>query len=362
MADWAYGFDRQAFEFWRVDPETWADAEPLRNVVSGGTAVRDLSRQTYSSASLDLAGEIPDESVVRCYMTVAQAGARERVCIDTWMAFRSQRAADAATLVSRAALHGPLMALANREQTLGNKPPVGYTVPAGANCAATAARELGAHGVAPAVAPPSDAVLESAYVAGIQQGWLDVGADLAAAAGMEVTSDPYGRTSLVPAPVPGAVRPAWTFHDGNSAVKSNILAEATDERGTSLVPNVVEVVWNRTAPTVVGRAADDDPAHPTSTAARGYELVRRLVNPAGLQAGLTPSLADALAARELASARVVVRRVTVSHPFCPARAGDVAEVDYSARGIAGVGRIVRQSISLATGAQTTSVIEIPEVV
>ncbi len=358
MVDWAYGFDRQSFEYWRVDPSTWLDAEPFAGIVSG-SLVRDSSAAHVTSATLEVAGEMPAEAVVRCYMAVEQSGARERVPIDTWVAYRTARTAGGSLARSKSALYGPLHVLANRERDLGSKPPYGYTVPAGANCAYAAADAL-SHGIAPVTAAPSEAVLGAPYVAGGQQSWGELAAALAAMAAREVTCGPTGALGVDPVPVPGAVRPSWTFHDGNSTVKSNILAEASEERSTMNVPNVVEVVWDRTSPAVVARAEDDDPAHAVSTASRGYELVRRVLNPAELQAGADAERAAMVAAKELAAGRQVVRVITVAHPYCPARVGDVVEVDYRARGIAGVGRVARQTMSLAVGGRMTSVIHVTE--
>lgn len=358
MADWAYGFDRQAFEYWRVDPATWLDVEPLRGVVSG-SLVRDASAAHVTSATLEVAGEVPAEVVVRCYMTVEQSGARERLPIDTWVAYRTARRAGGSLVRSKSALYGPLHALANREGDLGAKPPYGYTVPAGSNCAKAAAAAL-AHGIAPVTAAPSDAVLEDPYVAGKQQSWGELASALAAMAAFEVSCGPTGALGVGPVPVPGATRPAWTFHDGNSSVKSNILADASEERSTMNVPNVVEVVWDRTSPAVVARAEDDDPAHAVSTASRGYELVRRIVNPAELQAGCDAERAAMVARKELAAGRQVVRTITVAHPYCPARVGDVVEVDYRSRGIAGIGRVTRQTMELAVGGKMTSVVQVAE--
>lgn len=356
MIDYRYGFDRQSYEFWRVGRDTWADSEMMGNV-SSFSLLRDLSTQTLESASGTFAGEGFGEAWVRAYMSVWQAGEHARIPLGTWLAQKSERGTDGAAETTAVTLYSPLVVLANRDRT-GNRPPVGFTVPVGVNCAAFCRQLMEAHGLAPVTATLSTAALDVPLVAGPADSWLDVCGRLAKAAGCEIRLDAMGRVLI--APIQARPQPTWTFEEGDgSRVISTLGQSATEKLDTFDVPNAVEVVWTNGRATVVGRAEELD-GRSTSMAGRGYEQVLRIENPPELQAGCTESRANMLAEEVLAREARITRTIEIEHAFCPVRAGDTVAVEYGSAGIRGVGKVVRQSMDLVVGAVCSSVVEVVE--
>ena len=110
--------------------------------------------------------------------------------------------------------------------------------------------------------------------------------------------------------------------------------------------------------TIVGTAEDTDPESPWSIANYGRRKVAVYTYsdaPAGADAAAKQASADAKAAQLLDENRSVVRRVTVSHVYCPATVGDIVEVDYPSAGISGKFAIRTQTVEVGSaGCMTTS--------
>lgn len=356
MIDYRYGFDRQSYEFWRVDRDTWTDSETMGGV-SSFSLLGDLSTQTLESANGVFAGEGFGEEWVRAYMSVWQSGEHARIPLGTWLAQKSERGTDGIVGTTAVTLYSPLTVLANRDRT-GNRPPVGFTVPAGVNCVGYCKQLMEAHGLAPVTATVSAATLDVPIVAGLKDSWLDVCGRLAESASCEIKLDAMGR--ILVAPVQLRPQPTWTFEEGDGSRVVSILGQsATEKLDTFDVPNAVEVVWTKGRATVVGRAEELD-GRSTSMAGRGYEQMLRIENPPELQAGCTEARANVLAESVLAEQARVTRTTEIEHAFCPVRVGDTVAVEYGSAGIRGVGKVVRQSMDLVVGAVYHSTVEVVE--
>lgn len=343
MTDWARGY-QQRIDFYVVDAESWGDDRLLENV-SAASAASDIETRLVESASISADFGTDREAVVRAYLTASQGGVSERVCLGTWLGQTPRRTYHSAFYEVQMDCYGMLKAVDDV------RPPYGFSIPAGANCAEQAAAAL-SHGLAPVVGMESDKVLSRAYVPDPKDTWLDVAMAMADAAGLRVDTDAYGRCVLAPAYGFGVV--SWTFRDDDESV---LLPDAEDVLDWYGLPNVCELVWTG-PPAVVGRAVNDDPTSAISTASRGREVVLRRIDPTELASNPTKETADLLALKELENASCAERSVTIRHGLCPVRKGDRVRISWKALGLECEGRVVRQDMELATGIEVASLVKV----
>ena len=335
MIDWTRGY-AQSFEYWLVDKATWQDGE-LLGTVSSCSSVEDSDDKLHQRADLDIVGPVPDESVIRAYMTVEQDGERVRECLGTWMAQSTDKEVGSNSTSTRITCYGLLKAVND------DMPPVGFSVPKGANCVAQAEYAL-SHGIAPVVASDSDKTLSRPWVAEPDSTtWLDVAIEMAKAADMQVGSDAYGNSTVNP--VPGAALPAWTFADDEESVALPGAGESFDWDG---IPNAVELVWTG-PPVVVGLAENNDPSSPLSIQARGRRVVLRETDPSDLASNPTKATANILAEKRLKEESAPLREVSFEHAWVPVSVGQTVRLEWRDSGFAAEGKVVRREATHATG-------------
>ena len=340
---------RQWFEFWRVDPLTWADAEPLRNV-SSAKVVRDSTTAVIERATLQMVEQDIGESWVRAYEIIELGQERERTAIGTWLVQTPGRSATATHAESSAEAYSPLHPL------MEALAPRGWAAPAGSDPIGLAAEICERHGVAPVVGA-GEAVAEplaSTYIPEDNAPWLDVANRLLASGGRYVDFDAMGRILFQSVDRASLLVPTHTFtDDGTSDMIEGGASETVDWFG---VPNVVEVAFTVGNREIVARAENDDDTSVTSLQARGREVTHAVKDPPELASAGTQEAADLLARTLLEELSSTERTVQVTHLLDGVRVGDCVLVDYASRGITATGRVVRQEFDLAEGATVTSTI------
>lgn len=341
------------WSWWRVDPSTWRDVAPLESVVSADVTY-DADTSTYVSASLETDESLGGELWARCYLDAVQGGIRERICVATVLCEPSNREIGVAIATTRVDGYGTLRAL--EDERVG----IGWSITEGTPALHAAASVARQYGLAPVVEPPgSTYVMDEAWVAGDDDSALDVVRKLAAKAGQEVTSDPYGRTTLVPAMRTSALAPVMTLDDSRD---SGILLPGVTEATEWLdVPNVVEVVHSEDNRTVLAIATNDDPNSPMSTVSRGRRVVARVIDPDELGAGCSQEAADLLAKKLLSERSCRVRTVEYTRGFDPRiECGDCVRVVLARHDLDVTGRVVRQDLTCSTEATVRETITAQE--
>lgn len=325
---------QQVLAYYEVDPVTWRDIRQIDTVVSC-TVTRDSSTPTLESARFAIDGEPMGEGWVRCYLDATQDGQEERVPVGTWIVQTPIRKLDGRVEELSAIAYSVLHPL--REAM----PPVGFSLPTGADCAEQAASCL-EHGPAPVQGCNGGTKLSEPYVAPISASWLDVACTLAASAGLTVGFDGTGTIHLTPSTPASALLPTWSFRDDESSI---LLPEASDSDDWYGMPNVCTVVCGH----MVGRAVNDDPGSAVSTVSRGREVELRVTDPKELKEGCTQEEVDLAARMRLQEASCMERAVVISHGFCPVGLGNCIDLDYRAMRLAGNAVVTRQVVELSTG-------------
>lgn len=345
MTDWGKGYS-QRFEFCEVDPYTWNDRRPLETVASC-SVTRDTDTALRERATIEMDSIDPGEFWVRAYMTVTQGGASQRFAVGTWLVQTPSVDYGSGVSTVRCQAYSSLHPLSE------SLAPIGYFVREGANVPDVVAGIVGSVSTVPFIVPAGEFRLPSHYVASDTSSMLDVCRGIAAAVGLRVGFDAFGRITLAPATPVSSLVPSWVFRDDDKSIMMPDVGVAEDWFG---MPNVCEVVYTKRGVSTVGRAVNDNPESVLSTVRRGREVTLRVRNPRELKGAVTERACELLARQRLQEASMLERTVTLEHGWCPVGIGDCVRMEYSRHGLGIEGIIERQDFDLKTGMTVKSVI------
>lgn len=337
MVDWAETME-QSFEYYEVDPNTWKDVKPL-DTVKSCTIDRDEGVDTLGSASIDVT-DLLGESYIRVYLIIRQNGIKYKFTLGTFLVQTPSSTYDGKNRNVSIDSYTPLLELKE------NPPPLGYALLKGDNIMEQAYLIVREHCRAPVVKTTSDINLQSDFVADPNENWLTYVRDLIAQAKFKLDLDEEGRILFAPKQKAEELQPKWTFNDDNSSI---LLPEATLRHDLYGVPNVVEVVCSNGHEQIYTRVVNDDPNSPTSTIARGREIIHRVTDPQLPGFPSKEQIAE-YANEVLSSLSSVEYEVSYSHGYCPVRVGDCVRLNYKQAGLTDIkAKIINQSIKCGTG-------------
>lgn len=341
MIDWTQSM-QQSFEYYIVDPVTWRDIKRF-DCVTDCTISRDAKAETRGSASIELT-EVLGECYVRAYLIVLQDGSRQSVPLGTYLVQTPSESFDGMVKTIKTDAYTPLLELKE------NPPPLGYFAEAGSNVMQTAFSIASAHMRAPVVKTECDERLYAPFVANTNDTYLSYIGDLAAKANYTVELDELGRLTFEPKLRIGANTPVWRYDDSNSSILDPSISLSQDLYG---IPNAVEIIYSNGADYLYVKVRNEDPSSPTSTAARGREILKREVNPA-FAGRPSKEMLISYAKQRLYELSSVERTIAYKHGYCPVRLGDCVEMDYSRAGMTGIrAKVVSQSIECVPGTPVT---------
>ena len=371
MADWTKPFEA-SYTWWRVDRASytyWRDAFDRGDTYATGIEVEQMPHLTSATLQLNDSTETFEtglahcvgpldvgNDLVRCRLVARfEDGTVEDVPLGTYDVSVPSRDVHGSYEECSAVLDGRLVEL---QQDFFEQP---YVVEKGWSTVTYSATMIARkRGLTFSELPETWGLMKSTRVYGL--GVSEDASCLAAYNDITVNeeglrsakTDRYGRIRCLQ-PIDYNGEPVWRFIEGANAT---FLKDAVDERDTSKVCNVVVCVYETGEATIVGTAEDTDPESPWSIANYGRRKVAVYTYsdaPAGADAAAKQASADAKAAQLLDENRSVVRRVTVSHVYCPATVGDIVEVDYPSAGISGKFAIRTQTVEVGSaGCMTTS--------
>ena len=347
MADWLSSM-QQTFEYYIVDPKTWANVKLIDNVTAC-TITRDAEAETLGSATIDIIESL-GECYIRAYLITIQNGVKERHPLGTFLIQTPSSNFDGKIRSVSMDAYTPLLELKE------NPPPLGYYIPKTANIMDMSYQLTREHARAPVVKTSHDKNIEYDFVADTSDTWLSFLIDLMKAANYEFMLDEMGRILFAPTQELAALQPVWTFDDSNSSI---LYPDLDLDHDLYKIPNVVEVVYSEGYNGTDGgmkyyaRVVNDDPNSPTSTVNRGREITHRDTNPA-IVGNPTESQINEYAYNLLRELSTLEYTVTYTHGYCPVRLGDCVRLNYERAGLKGVkAKVVSQSISCEPGCPVT---------
>lgn len=341
MADWTKTM-QQTFEYYMVDPRTWRDIKKIDCVLSS-TITRDSTLDTLGSASITVSDSI-GECYIRIYLVTIQNGIREKHALGTFLVQSPSYSFDGKIKNITLDAYTPLLELKE------NPTPLGYSVLKDENILDISYRIVREQVRAPVIKTDKDKVLNSNFVANLDDTWITFIKDLLANAEHLLALDDVGRILFVPVQDTMSLQPIWTYDDSNSSI---LYPSLTVDRDLYGIPNVVEVIYSDGTEYYYGKAMNNDPSSPISIQNRGREITYRESNPS-LLGNPSQDRIQKYAEMLLKEKSSLEYTVTYTHGYCPVRIGDCVRLNYSRAGINGVkAKVISQNIKCESGCPVT---------
>lgn len=341
MVDWTESMQR-TFEYYIVDPDTWADIKPLKNVKSC-TITRDSEVETLGSATIDV-DESLGESYIRVYLITIQNGITEKHPLGTFLVQTPNSSFNGKVRTVSMDAYTPLLELKEKQ------PPIGYSIPEDANIMENAYMITREAVRAPVVQAECSEKLTGNFVSNENDTWMTFIRDLLANAKYELSLDEMGRILFAPKQNIESLQPVWTYTDDNSSI---LYPDFDMKHDLYKIPNVVEVVYSNGKDSYYARVVNDDPNSPTSTVSRGREIPYRETNPT-LTGRPTQMQIDEYATNLLRQLSSIEYTITYTHGYCPARLGDCIRFNYNRAGLKDVkAKVISQNIKCTPSCEVT---------
>ena len=341
MPNWTESM-QQTFEYYTVDPETWADDRRIQNVKSC-SITRDSDVETLGSATMDTTDYL-GECYVRVYMIIIQNGLREKLPLGTFLVQTPSSSFNGKVRSISMDAYTPLIELKEKS------PPIGYFLAKDDNIMQMAYMIARENARAPVISAMTDMKLYDDFVAASDDTWITFIRDLIANAKYDFDLDELGRILFSPIQDINSLQPKWTYNDDNSSI---LYPDVTINHDLYDVPNVVEVSYSSGTEYYYSRAVNDNPNSPTSTIARGREIITRVANPDSL-GNPTASQINEYAKLLLKNLSSIEYSVSYTHSYCPVRVGDCVRLNYERAGLIGIkAKVVSQTIKCEPGCPVT---------
>lgn len=337
MVDWKSSMT-QTFEYYEVDPGTWTNKMQITNVKSC-SITRDGDTDLLESATFEV-NELFGECYIRVYLVTIQNGVREKHPLGTFLVQTPSSNYDGKVQSVSMDAYSPLLEL---KETY---PPLGYSLLKGTNIMSSAYRNIREHVRAPVIKTETADELYGDFVANTDETWLSFNSDLITNAKYTIGLDEMSRVLFLPDQDVAALQPVWTYDDDNSSILYPELSMNHDLYG---IPNVVEISYSSGRYNYYSRVVNNDENSPTSTIARGREIVHRVTNPSFV--GLpTKRQVDQYAEKLLSELSSLEYTISYSHGYCPVRVGDCVRLNYERAGLKNVkAKVISQTIKCESG-------------
>ena len=341
MPNWTESM-QQIFEYYMVDPITWADGKKL-DVVKSASISRDSTADTLGSASIDVIDTL-GEAYIRIYLITIQNGVSEKIPLGTFLVQTPSSSFNGKVRSVTMDAYTPLLELKEKQ------PPIGYSLLEDSNIMDNAYMITRENVRAPVVKAESLEKLYGDFVSNTEDTWLTFISDLISNAKFELALDEMGRILFAPKQDLISLQPVWTYNDDNSSILYPDISMDHDLYG---IPNVVEVIYSSGKDYYYKKVVNDDLNSPISTVNRGREIVHRETNPS-LIGRPTEMQIEEYANQLLRDLSSVEYTVSYTHGYCPVRLGDCVRLNYTKAGIIDVkAKVISQTIKCKPGCEVT---------
>lgn len=338
MPDWKKSM-QQTFEYYTVNPYTWADNKSI-NIVTSSSIKRSRDLETLGNASLEVTDSI-GECYVRIYLVTNQNGVKERFPLATVLAQTPGESFNGKHKTISIDAYTPLIELKE------DSPPLGYTIMAKENIMKTAGNLISEHMRGPVVKNEScNSLVINDYTANSDDTWLSYLTDLVGCANYQLEVDEMGRTLFSPIQEMAALQPVTTFDDDNSSI---LLPDVTIDKDLYGIPNVVEVLYSQNSLHYFVKVENNDVNSPVSIKNRGRVILYRDTSP-NVTGVPSKAMIEEYARNLLESLSTLKYQITFSHGYYPVRVGDCVRLNYTRAGLNNVKALItEQTIKCTTG-------------
>lgn len=339
--DWT-GTMQRSYKYYEVDPVTWLDSTELTDVKSNNISF-DSSADTLGSASFEVTSDW-GERYVRVYMQIIQNGITFKRPLGTFLVQSPSVRFDGFVHNISVDAYTPLIELKEK------RPPIGYYVPKNTAIIGKVASLASENMRGPVIEISGDKTLFDDFIADTNEDMLSYLKALASKAEYKFNLDPMGSLIFEPYRTINEMNPRWTYTDDNASI---LYPEITTEADMYGVPNVVEIIYSGNGTHDIARVRNDDPESPSSTVARGREIVYREVNPSGLGNPTYMQLQE-YARHLLERMSTLTCTISYKHGYCPVRVGDCVRLNYTRAGLVDIkAMVISQQIDCTPDAQVS---------
>lgn len=329
---------KQTFEYYRVDPHTWRDIEPIDTIIDSKID-RDLTVETLGSASLTTT-EMIGECYIRIYMFINQNGINRKIPMGTYLIQTPSYSFDGKNKSVSIDAYTPLIELKEK------LPELGFFIQKDSNILEKTHILLRDRLRAPIIKGSSDDTIPYEFVSDTSDTWLSYISDFVKSSKHDIALDALGRLMFSPTIKLDAMSPIWTYTDDNSSILYPSISVDNDLYG---IPNVVEVIFSNSEYYFHHRVENNEESSPVSIPNRGREIIHRVNNP---EISGTPNKDKIKRYAEdlLEDMSSLEYTVTYSHGYCPVTIGDCVILNYDKAGLHNVkAKVISQSISCVPG-------------
>ena len=343
MPNWTESMQR-SYEYYIVDPVTWADVKPLRNVKSSSID-RDSTAETLGSATIDITESV-GECYIRTYLITVQNGITEKFPLGTHLVQTPSSSFNGKIRDVSMDAYTPLIELKE------GMPPIGYTRLKGENILNAGYEIINENVRAPVIKATNSKTLNANFIADPSETWSSYTNSLIAQANHRFDLDEMGRIMFVPVQDIESMQPVWTYTDDNSSI---LYPDVSMDHDLFGIPNVVEVVYSKGAVSVRGYAENNDPNSPVSIVNRGRRIMHRETSPDVMGAeAVTEDYLNDYAKALLKSLSTVEYTLSYTHGYCPVRINDCVRFNYTRAGLENIkARVVSQNIKCTPDCSVT---------
>lgn len=341
MADWTASM-QQTFEFYTVDPISWANKEKVSTIID--CTIDRNDEDTLGSARFTTT-ETFDECYLRVYLVTIQNGVIEKFPLGTFLVQTPEIKYDGRVSSITLEAYTPLIELKD------TKPPYGYTVMDGVGIMDTVYDMTADNTRVPVVKTTDAETLNGTFMSDFDNDtWLSFLSELMANARYHFGIDELGRIMFAPDQRPESMSPIWTYDDGNCSI---LQPSVTLQRDLYGIPNVVEVLYSNDDGFKYAVVENTDEDSPVSIPSRGRRVVHRVTNPDDLT-NPSQTMINNYAEELLRDLSTLEYTISYTHGYCPVRVGDCVLIDYERANLRGIRAVVKsQSIKCATGCQVS---------
>jgi len=329
---------KQTYEFYVVDPNTWADMNII-DTIESCTINRNESDNTLGSAKFKSSMPL-NECYIRIYLIVVQNKEQEKIPLGTFLAQTPSASFDGKTYDINMDAYTPLIELKM------DMPPIGYSILKGQEIMDTAYELCQERIRAPVVRPSYQQAISNNFIADKKDTWLSFLSDFISIVNYKFSLDEMGRILFAPKQDISSLSPVYKYTDDNSSI---MYPSIEDENDTFDIPNVVEVVCSTESGYLISHVENNDINSPVSIVNRGRKVIYREENPS-LYGEANQVYLDTYAKQVLRDKSCLEHTISYTHGYCPVRVGDCVLLDYKRAGIINVkAKVISQSLKCETG-------------
>lgn len=345
MIDWSRQMS-QDFEYWKVNPNTWADSEKL-DCINSCSLTYDSSAETVGTASFNSYKSLP-ECYVRTYLIASQNGIEYRVPLATNLVQTPSVKWDGYVHSTSLNAYSPLLELKS------DNPPIGYSILKKKVISSVFNSLYSEHCRAPlANTYNTYKTLYSDFTAEDSDTWLSFFNSLLSYDDRYLSVDGLGQIVISENEKIKALPVDYVFTDNNSSI---VYPDTTDKTDYYDVPNRVEVLYSDNNQYFFSRVENRNVDSELSIPNRGRVVLYRETSPefSGIP---TKSIVDTYAKTILKNKSTIQHELTIKHGYCGVGINQAVVLNLKKAGLVGIkGLITKQSITCEKGLPVSSTI------